>query len=165
MTRCVDLGCKKVWILDMLSHENIKVFFKIGEEDQSEFEGEWLWCRLFPNGTCIVDNSPFRIFGVSFGDMISVSRDGNNFIFSSVIKSGGHSTYRVILPTGKDHEYFLQHWDEFSKFECTYEGANGDRRLYSIDIPNLSDVEAVYSLLQNNENSGIWEFEEAHYAG
>jgi Domain of unknown function (DUF4265) len=151
--------------IDVIKEEIRKVFFRIPKENQNGFEGEWLWCRHFSKETCEIDNSPFRIYGISIGDIISYVKEGDNLIFSSLVKRGGHSTYRVILPAAKGHDYFLRYWDDMAKFGCTYEGAEGDRRIYSIDIPNISNVSAAYSTLQKYEDLGVWEFEEAHYAG
>lgn len=158
-------GSSIILDIDMSNEEIRKVFFKIPEGNQNELEGEWLWCRHITNDECVVDNSPFIIYGISVGDTISYTREGDDFVFSSIVKAGGHSTYRVILPEGKGHDYFLQYWDDLENLGCTYEGAEGVRKLYSIDIPNISNVGAAYSVLQKFEDLGVWEFEEAHYAG
>src|SRR3954471_10271407 len=90
-----------------------------------------------------VDNSPFYVYDVSCRDIISADWHDPKFIFRQVIKRGGHSTYRVRLPFGKSHDYFMSLWTPLRKMGCTYEGSSAaDRRLYSIDIPTGVDVVA-----------------------
>jgi hypothetical protein len=111
-----------------------------------------------------IDNSPFYVYGVSCRDIISARRVGSRLLFDRVIKHGGHSTYRVRLPIGQSHGYFAGLWDPLHKLGCSYEGSSAaDRRLYSIDIPAGADVVAAYDYLEQNEQNGLWEFEEAHY--
>lgn len=115
-------------------------------------------------GRYVLDNSPFHVYGISCGDVFSaVFRDGD-LVFASVIARGGHSTYRVRLPEGKDHCHFLAYWDELQRLGCTFEGSGlGEKRLYALDIPPSVDVAKVYRYLEEMENEGVWQFEEAHY--
>lgn len=115
-------------------------------------------------GRYVLDNSPFYAYGVSFGDTIEATKEDGELVFSQVVVRGGHSTYRIKLAAGHDHEFFLNHWSELEKMGCTYEGSSASaERLYAVDIPPGVDVRAVYRLLEQGEESGIWEFEEAHY--
>lgn len=112
----------------------------------------------------IVDNSPFYAYGVSFGDRVLVSKIDGKLFFSEISERGGHSTYRIKLPKGEDHEYFLRFWPALSQLGCSYEGSSVNaRRLYAIDLPPEVDVTAVYAILEKYEQAGVWEFEEAHF--
>jgi len=127
---------------------------------------ERMHCIPLGNGIYQVENSPFHAFNISFGDKIDVIGESNDLTFKSVVSRGGHSTYRVRLPIGQNHDYFLEHWTELEALGCSYEGSSLDQRyLYAIDIPPAVDVAHVYRLLEDGESSGNWEFEEAHYAG
>jgi hypothetical protein len=116
-------------------------------------------------GDCyVLDNSPFYAFGISFGDVFSALQKDGELVFSAVIARGGHSTYRVRLPAGCEHAYFLENWIELEQLGCTFEGSSANaERLYAIDIPPGIDVTKVYRVLEEKEQQGIWFFEEAHY--
>jgi hypothetical protein len=115
-------------------------------------------------GVCVLDNSPFYAFDISLGDFFLVEEIDREYFFSRVIRRGGHSTYRIKLPIGKEHGYFLEHWRTLEGLGCTYEGSSvNDRRLYSLDVPPEVDVFEVFKILEGKEVLGIWVFEEAHY--
>jgi hypothetical protein len=112
----------------------------------------------------VLENSPFYFFGVSLGDIVTVVERDRRLIFESVTERGRHSTYRIKLPLGADHEYFLEYWPPLDKLGCTYEGSSANqRRLYAIDLSPSVNVANVYEILEENEKAGVWEFEEGHY--
>ncbi|HNP36946.1 MAG TPA: DUF4265 domain-containing protein [Woeseiaceae bacterium] len=114
--------------------------------------------------TYILDNSPFYVYGISYCDTFeAVQRDGR-LVFLRVLERGGHSTYRVKLPVGADHGYFLLHWRVLETLGCTYEGsASGEARLYSIDMAPSVDVAAAYAWMDAKQHDSVWFFEEGHY--
>ncbi|MFG6459071.1 DUF4265 domain-containing protein [Roseateles sp. BYS96W] len=117
--------------------------------------GEDLYC---------LDNSPFYVYGVSFGDVVHAPMSDGRPVFVGVMEHRGHSTYRVRLPAGSGHDDFAQHWSPLEQLGCSFEGSGvSTRRLYAIDVPPTSDVVAVYKVLEDGESAGWWEFEEAHY--
>jgi hypothetical protein len=130
--------------------------------DDGSFEN--LHAKRLGDGAYVLDNSPFYAYNVSFGDVVTAIINDGKLMFSSVSKRGGHSTYRVRLPKGKSHEYFLVMFDEIGKLGCTFEGSGAkERRLYSIDVPPYADIKKVYSILEEKEENEQWEFEEAHF--
>jgi hypothetical protein len=111
-----------------------------------------------------LDNSPFYVYGVSFGDIVYAPISDGRPVFVKVVAHQGHSTYRLRLPVGRSHSDFAQHWLPLEQLGCSYEGSGvSSQRLYSIDVPPGSDVAAVYKILEEGERLGWWEFEEAHY--
>jgi hypothetical protein len=125
---------------------------------------ERMHARSLGGGRYVLDNSPFYAFGISFDDVFLAEQKDGELIFSQVIRRGGHSTYRIKLPVGCDHEYFLKHWTELDALGCTFEGSSATpQRLYSIDVPPTSDVFEVYRVLEEKEQQKFWSFEEAHY--
>jgi hypothetical protein len=121
---------------------------------------------LLPEGTFRLDNVPFHVRGISYGDEFTVVPEDGRLFFSNVVRRGGHSTYRVKLPKGSPHSHFLERWAPLKTLGCTYEGSSlGERRLYAIDVPPGADVHAVYALLEEGEAADHWVFEEGHYAG
>jgi hypothetical protein len=116
-------------------------------------------------GVYVLDNSPFYAYDISYKDVFrAVSEDGS-LVFSEVVSRGGHSTYRIKLPVGCDHEYFSRHWSELDRLGCTFEGSSGNaQRLYAIDVPPDVNVFEVYRLLEERERDNVWTFEEGHCA-
>jgi hypothetical protein len=117
-----------------------------------------------PDGTFLLDNSPFHVYGVSYRDSVHAELEEEELVFSGVAQRGGHSTYRLKLPGGATHGYFLEFWPQLEKLSCTYEGTSDHRRLYSIDVPPGASVQGVYDILTRLETAGIIEFEEGHYS-
>jgi hypothetical protein len=140
-----------------------KIAFDVAGQNDSGFEIERLWAKPVGDDIYVIDNSPFQAYGISVGDKVLAKKVNGELKFVSVVERGGHSTYRVRLPAGCDHSYFLQHWKELEALGCTYEGASGEQKLYSIDVPAIGNVPEVYRVLQKSEDAGTWEFEEAHY--
>jgi hypothetical protein len=124
---------------------------------------ETMWAIHREDGTYEIDNSPFEAYGISYRDVVAAHVEDGMLVFNYVIRRGGHSTYRVKLYPGAEHDQFIKYWPQLALLGCTYEGAGGARRLYSIDVPTHAAVGAVYAHLQSVEGNGAWEFEEAHY--
>jgi hypothetical protein len=124
---------------------------------------ETMWASVLNDGTYEIDNSPFEAYEISYQDVVAAHMQDGRLVFDRVVRRGGHSTYRVKLNSGAEHDVFLKYWPQLALLGCTFEGANGHRRLYSIDVPQISAVPDVYGYLQSIEDIGAWEFEEAHY--
>ncbi|MDZ4055541.1 DUF4265 domain-containing protein [Hydrocarboniphaga effusa] len=115
-------------------------------------------------GAFILDNSPFYVYGISCCDKFEAIKKDDRLIFSKVLERGGHSTYRIKLPPGADHNYFLILWETLKRMGCTYEGSSSNTaRLYAVDMAPSVNVEAAYAYLELKENDGAWVFEEGHY--
>lgn len=142
--------------------DRVKVSFHASDDGLMER----MYARPLGDGRYVLDNSPFYVFDVSYCDEF-VARDvDGELVFSHVTSRGGHSTYRIRLPEGKDHSHFLAYWKEIESEGCSYEGSSvNSRRLYAIDIPPGADVNKVYGAMQKYEDLGVWEFEEGHYSG
>jgi len=139
----------------------MKISFRLPDGSVENMHAEPL-----PDGTFRLDNSAFHFYGISWGDRFEVVLEDGQLFFSKVSGRGGHSTYRVKLPAGKPHSAFLDSWEPLKALGCSYEASGlGPRRLYAIDVPPDADLKAVYRLLEQGEEAGKWEFEEAHYAG
>ncbi len=146
----------------------VKIWFEL-DEDWHGSSTETLWAQKVGKEQYRLDNSPFYAKGVSFGDIVTATERDGRLKFNSVVKRGGHSTYRVIV----DHikmppTEFQKYWDKFSKMACTFEGgpefSSEDKQLkiYSVDIHPEANLDKVYEYLQSAEDDGIWEFEEGH---
>ena len=147
----------------MNESQMVRVVFSLDAKQSGGIETERLWASPQPDGTYVLENSPFHAYGVSYRDAVYVNVENGNLVFAKVARRGGHSTYRVRLPKGKDQGYFLEFWPQLAQLGCTYERTSDERQIYSLDLPPTVSVHAVYDVLTHLEEAGIAEFEEAHY--
>lgn len=124
------------------------------------YETESIWVERIGKGVYVVRNVPFYAMGVSHEDVVRVEEQAGVATVTGVIERGGHSTYRFIIPQGIGEETWLAYWTPIERLGCTYERATD--RIFAVDVPPASDIYQVYSLLEQGENAGAWEFEEGH---
>jgi Domain of unknown function (DUF4265) len=109
-----------------------------------------------------IKNSPFYVKGVSFMDIVEAHPAGKvgRVRFHQIIQKGGHSTYRLALD--KANSDFPDWWSRLQGLGCTYESTHlGNQRiLYAVDVPDTSDIYAVYDVLVQGERNLIWLIEE-----
>jgi hypothetical protein len=140
-----------------------RIVFVLDEQQPGGIQRERLWATPQPDGSYLLENSPFHAFGVSYRDAIYANVENGDLVFARIARRGGHSTYRVKLPKGKDQGYFLEFWPQLAQLGCTYERTGDQRQIYSLDLPPAVSVHAVYDVLTRLEEAGVVEFEEAHY--
>jgi Domain of unknown function (DUF4265) len=137
----------------------VKVIFDLSK-DNGPNATESLWAERVGDSTFRLRNVPVFAYGFSEQDVVKVEeRDGSLFVTGAEAR-GGHSTYRIYLPTDTTDEKFALDWKPLENLGCTYERAN--RRIIAIDVPPSADVYAVYAVLENGEKDGRWEFEEGY---
>jgi hypothetical protein len=137
----------------------VKVIFDLSK-DNGPNATESLWADRVGDSTFRLRNVPVFAYGFSEQDVVKVEeRDGSLFVTGAEAR-GGHSTYRIYLPTDTTDEKFALDWQPLENLGCTYERAN--RRIIAIDVPPSADVYAVYAVLENGEKDGRWEFGEGH---
>ncbi len=146
----------------MRSHSHMhKICVPIPEDSIWDMEAEWFWAEQQEDGTYELCNVPFYAYGLSMHDVVSVrSRSDGTLEFESVLKRGGHSTYRVIASKGLRSSKVKRMLAKIRKLGCDIEPAN--RVHAGIDVEPQADIYAVYSLLEKGERDGIWKFEEGY---
>jgi len=150
--------------MTMPINEYTRVMVAFSASDGGEEIVERMYAIPRNDGCYVLDNSPFYVVGISYRDVFFASEENGGLVFSGIKFRCGHSTYRIRLPAGRSHEFFLNHWVRLGKLGCTYEGSSANaERLYSIDVPPEVDVFEVYRLLEERELQGVWVFEEGHY--
>jgi len=121
---------------------------------------ESVWAERMDQRCFRLRNVPFYAFGVSVEDVVVAQPIGHIFEFESVSHRGGHSTYRIITKKTARPEDFQQKWQRLEHLGCTYE--QGPGQLMAVDVPPRANIYEVYSLLEEGERDGIWDFEEGH---
>jgi hypothetical protein len=147
----------------MSAPQRVKIAFPLEAEQSGGIERERLWATPLPDGTYLIENSPFHAYGISYGDTVRAHLESGDLVFSGVARRGGHSTYRLKLPPGAGDGYFLEFWPQLGALGCTYERTDDERRIYTLDLSPSVSVHDVYDILTQLENAGITEFEEGHY--
>jgi hypothetical protein len=141
----------------------VKVRFPLPPEDSAHgVEAENLWAANLGDGRYRIENVPFYAYGISYHDEVSAAMSDDRLTFLDVKARSGHSTYRVLVknPDGFESENFTRAWEALGTLGCSFEVAR--RRWIAIDVPEGTDVFAVYRLLEVGEAEGVWTFEEAH---
>jgi hypothetical protein len=160
-------------VKEMTTNQNLdRVYFQLDSTDWHGRPNEGLWAEPLeaatPGTAYRLKNSPFFARDVSFLDTVRVApRDdgGPGLAFAGVIDRGGHSTYMILVPP--DFSEFDSYWERLEKLGCTYESTTiklrpGTRVLYSVDVPDSTDIYAVYSILEEGEKYNVWIFQEGH---
>lgn len=143
----------------MVKGNLVKVFFELDINGGPGSES--MWAEPVKDNEFRLDNIPFFAYGVSYNDTIQVTVREDNLFFESVVRRGGHSTFRVFLKISDLETKFIEkQFQPFVDLGCSYEG-NG-QRLFSIDVPPTVDLKKVVDLLEEGENISKWEYEEGY---
>lgn len=141
--------------------ENLaKVTFELEASDWHDHATETMWAARLADNVYSLRNVPLYISGVSYGDAVVTQRKRGENLFRRVYERGGHSTYRIFLVGEHSAEQFEQAWEPLQKMGCSYERATD--YLVAVDVPPATDIYEAYHVLERGENSGVWDFEEAH---
>jgi hypothetical protein len=141
------------------------IFFKLDPTDWHGLQTESLWAEPIAGtkegGTFLVRNSPFYTRDVSYLDVVRAvpGIHTRGLDFAGLIDSKGHSTYRILVQ--KDHCEFEKYWKKLQDLGCTYEsGTVRQGKLYSLDVPDTTNIYEVNKLLEEGRKNDVWIFEE-----
>lgn len=138
----------------------VKVLFNLAPGSLHGSATETMWATPIGKDEFMLKNTPFYAYGVSFGDAVFAPREDGLPVFKEVIRTGGHSTYRLLLDNARGAREFENFWRPLQECGCTYE--EGIKPLLAVDVPPQADIFEVYRLLENGEKAGAWSFEEGH---
>lgn len=140
-----------------------KLAFELGDSTWHGYPVETVWVRVLVNGLYRLENTPFFACGVSYRDVVEAVRaESGQLTYRRTIRSGGHSTYRVIPGQGLSEADFRAAWRPIEPLGCSFEEARWPFWIYAIDVPSAADIHRVYGLLERGEAADIWGFEEGH---
>jgi hypothetical protein len=137
-----------------------KVTVQLKKADWHDHATETMWARPIGKDRFQLQNVPFYAYGVSYDDVVEAVNTGDQNLVRSVVKRGGHSTYRIFVTNDSALKRFQEFWAPIERCGCTVERAT--ERLFGVDVPPEADIHQVYDLLQAGENASVWDFEEAH---
>ncbi|WP_238785272.1 DUF4265 domain-containing protein [Pseudomonas sp. R84] len=120
-----------------------KIVFELtpGEDGYPPVSAESIWGIYAGDGTHILDNTPYYVYGVSKGDSVQVKSSGNEMIAVRVAKQGGHSTVRVFAFASDTEERskIIAHLHQLGA-SCS---VSQEMSLFAVDIPSDCDFFAI----------------------
>jgi hypothetical protein len=142
------------------SEKLVKVFFEL-EQDEDGYPPvthESVWATQVEQGLYRLGNIPFFARGVAYEDIVSaVRKDDGTLGFVDVVQPSGHSTLRVIAYEESDAPVLRR---KLEKFGCDTEQSHIPN-LFAVDVPPSVPLDAVRHLLDADNASERWEYEEA----
>lgn len=139
-----------------------KILFELDPDTWHGHETESIWATPLGGGLYQVENTPFFVPGVSYGDIVEVTQRAGTNLASRTQTPSGHSTYRIIPNEAQSAAQFEHYWQPLGDAGCSYEHGDFGYDLYAVDVPKEVDVKTVFAHLEYGESIGVWEFEEGH---
>lgn len=136
-----------------------KVFFRLHKDEDGYPPDDWetLWAYEVEDGLYSLDNVPFFARDVSWGDVVSVERKGDELHFKDVVIPSDHSVLRVIV---FDQSKVSEAHNALQQLNCDTEQSHIPS-LLTVDVPPLVDLKKVRAFLDKGEAEGRWEYETA----
>jgi hypothetical protein len=103
-----------------------------------------------------IDNIPFFVQDVSWGDVVRAYPEGEDLIFDKVIEPSGHSVLRVMV---FDPKAVPEVRGELAQLRCSSELSHIEG-LIAIDVPGEAPYDEITRFLSVGEDEGKWEYEE-----
>ena len=136
------------------------VVFSVEKVDGHRQLQERMWAEPVGKGRFRLRSVPFYACGASWGDTVLARETADGRRVEEILERGGHSTYRLLVPSTQALQRFWEHWKPLADRGCTFERAAA--RLFAVDVPPEADLHEVHALLTRGEAAGVWELEEAH---
>lgn len=140
---------------DQSKGNHIKIVFEVeGDDGHSDTESVW---AVPVDGGYQIDNIPFYAREVACNDIVSAEHDEDGLLrFSGVVSPSGHSTIRLWFSSEAD---VPQIRGALREMGCPSE--LDLPRLVAVDVPPSIPYASVRTYLDQQESSGIFEYEEA----
>ena len=143
----------------------IKILLQRNDSGYPPADYEHLWARPVNPGLYEIDNIPFFARGLRVGDVVAATKDGQELVFSKLVRQSGHMTLRVIVFTDSPDGSSLQVRVETLRSTLSNLGCSTELShipgLLAVDVPPQVDFRDITTLLGTGEESGLWEYEEA----
>ena len=132
-----------------------KVAFELEKNENGTKEVETLWA-VPTDGGYRIDNIPFYVRGVAWGDIVSAMRDdGGQLNYVNLVTPSGHSTVRLWFAHASDVQAVR---GALRALGCDSE--LDLERLVAVDIPPEIRYSEITAFLEEKEKLGVLEYEE-----
>lgn len=138
-----------------LNHK-IKFYLESEDEDWPPCQVETLWAKHLGRNLYELDSIPFFVKGLALGDVVSVERASGELLFKEIVRSGGHSTIRIIF---LNHSVKDETCKRLEDIGCSWEGSHLPS-LIAVDVPPSLQYDYVKAILERGEQTQEWEYEE-----
>lgn len=142
------------------AHRKIKFRLEPADDAWPPERIETLWARECGENTYELDNIPFFVPGVAWGDVVAVEPSADELLFKQVIRRSGHSTLRIIFLALDAKEAACAHLESQG---CSWESSHVPS-LIAVDVPPSVRYEPIKTWLEEGATAGRWEYEEGHLA-
>jgi Domain of unknown function (DUF4265) len=137
--------------------EQYKIVFQLEKDEDGYPPNEWetMWADSADGALYVIDNIPFFVRDISYGDVVSVIKKEGRLHFDEIIKPSLHSVIRVIVfDESKTND--LRH--DLKLNSCDTELSHV-KNLIAVDIPPSVDFDSVLEFLDEGEKDGLFEYE------
>lgn len=144
-----------------------KIIFLL-ESDENGFppiRAETINASRLPSGQFEIENAPFFVENVSFGDIVeaSLTDDATCFMFDRVVEKSQFTSLSIII-LDQDMDAFLMTF--FRGLDCVLEyGEFGVYRVLAVAVPPTANYRAIRVELARLEDQGLISFAELAVAG
>jgi hypothetical protein len=104
---------------------------------------ESLWGAPIDENSCVIDNVPYYICGVSKGDTVATDEIGGELVASGVVARGGHSTLRVFAEEAQARRAIIESLKQLGARCSVTEGLS----LFAVDIAADVDFQQIDTFL------------------
>ena len=137
----------------------VKILFKLEQDEDGYPPAEWesLWAKKLGSNRFLIENIPFFVRGLSYGDVIQANIIDDEYHFSRVFEYGGQSTIRVVPFDSCDLEEFQV---KLKRLGCDIEYIK-DYNLVAINMPDITILKRARAFLLEEKARERIVFEES----
>lgn len=135
-----------------------KILFRL-EQDSEGYPPagiESVWATETDGGDFLIDNIPFFTRQATHGDVVEVTRIGEDIFYFSTRKRSENSLLRVVFFNGHDPSSLRS---ELAKLGCSTEQSHL-KSLIAVNVPATAKIDEVRKLLDEGCVKGYWDYEE-----
>ena len=140
-----------------MTKEKMTFVLEKDEDGYPADDFETVWVEQIGKITYRIDNIPFYITGVSPDDIVEGEICDQTLMFRRLINKSEISVIRLIFFNLLESNRII---DKLVGFGCRWEGSHL-KQLFSVEVPKLSDYNAIIEMLENEAASDILDYEEA----
>lgn len=144
--------------------DQVKVRFRLDRQDQDwpPVESEGVWATPSGAAEYRLDNVPWFVRGVAFGDLVRATPDEDGVLWvDGPVQWSGRYTIRVIpLGEGTSEDECQAIIDAFQPLGAECEGGLPAFKIVALDIPPTASVAEIKTLLDDGQADGRWAYDE-----
>lgn len=135
-----------------------RIFFRLQKDETGYPPDDWesLWASEIEMGLYSIDNIPFFVRGISWGDIVSAEPKQGELRFKQLERQSGHSVLRIIVYDVSEVEDLRK---DLQHLECDTEKSHVPG-LIAVDVPSTVSLDEVIEFLKEGEKQDRWDYEE-----